>query len=111
MPSKNYKKKPITDKIRPCKLPGCGVSFEPSRENKYYCCRKHNEKHWHLTHPRIYNGKTRTESAYEICGKDFMRRDTVKSWLNYMSLNPCYFEGLGKFNNSSTKGLLDRLYA
>jgi hypothetical protein len=101
-----YKKIPITDKIRTCLLPDCGLEFKPSRQDQKYCCRQHNEKHWHIKHPRVYKSSLPpTLKPYEICGNDNIRRDTPKLWLRYMKKNPIYFEMLGKFENKfNSKG-------
>ena len=102
MNSKTYKKQPILEKIKTCELPGCEITFEPNRADQKYCCRRHNELHWHIKNPRAYKKDLPpTETAYQICGKDNQRRDKPDKWIAYMRLNPEYFAALGKINIKS----------
>jgi len=105
MDSKRYKrefKKPVTDKIRTCLLPGCKETFEPNRQDKKFCCQKHKEKHWRMTHKRVYNkGRHSAKKAGEVYGYDGMRRDEPSLWLKYMKENPLYLEALGVVNINS----------
>ena len=93
MPGRNYKKKPITDKLRKCALPSCSKPFPPSKEDMHYCCRKHGEKHWRETHPRVYkyNNTKPCEPVVE-CAASGTRRDRPDRWKKYMVKNPGYFE-------------------
>ena len=92
--SNNFIKKPITDKLRECKLEECKIMFEPSREDQKFCCRQHSEKDWRLKHPPKTQYKRSPLTATEICMARDRRRDTPERWIKYMQDNPFYFEEL-----------------